>query len=87
MVSQNFYKYLKVFEKKKSERIPIRKTWDYAINFREGFVSEKKGISIIQNKERGDTGVLEGSVEEEIYLTIKITIDVSESQQPIFQSY
>ena len=38
MVSRRFYKYLKVFEKKKSERMLIRKTWDHVINLREDFV-------------------------------------------------
>ena len=37
MVPQRFHKYLKVFEKKDSERMPIRKAWDHVINLREGF--------------------------------------------------
>ena len=38
MVPRRFHKYLKVFEKKKSERMLTRKTWDHAIDLREGFV-------------------------------------------------
>ena len=38
MVPRRFHKYLKVFEKKDSERMPMRKAWDHAIDLREGFV-------------------------------------------------
>ena len=44
MVPRRFHKYLKVFEKKDSERIPTRKTWDHAIDLREGFVPKKDKI-------------------------------------------
>jgi len=40
MIPRWFHKYLKVFEKKESERMPTRKTWDHAIDLREGFVSK-----------------------------------------------
>ena len=33
-----------MFEKKESERMPIRKTWDHAIDLREGFVPKKEKI-------------------------------------------
>jgi len=38
MVPRQFHWYLKVFEKKKSERVPTRKAWDHAIDLREEFV-------------------------------------------------
>jgi len=41
MVPRRFHKYLKVFKKKESERMPMRKTWDHAIDLREGFVPKK----------------------------------------------
>ena len=44
MVPGRFYKYLKVFEKKKTERMPMRKTCDYAIDLREEFVLKKGNI-------------------------------------------
>jgi len=44
MVPRRFYKYLKVFEKKKSERMLTRKTWDHTIDLREGFVPKKGKI-------------------------------------------
>jgi len=44
MVPQRFHKYLKVFEKKDSERMPTRKAWDHTIDLREGFVPKKGKI-------------------------------------------
>jgi len=44
MVPRQFYKYLKVFEKKESERMLTRKAWDHALYFREGFMPKKEKI-------------------------------------------
>jgi len=52
MVPRQFHKYLKVFEKKESERMPIRKTWDHAIDLREGFVPKKEKIYLLSRIER-----------------------------------
>jgi len=52
MVPRQFYKYLKVFEKKDSERIPMRKTCDHAIDLREGFVPKKCKIYPLSRVER-----------------------------------
>jgi len=52
MVPQRFHKYLKMFEKKDSERMPMRKTWDYAIDLREGFVPKKGKIYLLSRVER-----------------------------------
>ena len=52
MVPQRFHKYLKVFKKKDSERMPMRKTWDYAIDLREGFVLKKGKIYPLSRVER-----------------------------------
>ena len=52
MVLRQFHKYLKVFEKKESERIPMRKAWDYAIDLREGFVPKKNKIYPLSRVER-----------------------------------
>ena len=67
MVPRQFHKYLKVFEKKKSEKMPTRKAWNHAINLREGFVPKKRKIYSLSRVERGSTGVCEGSVEEGIH--------------------
>jgi len=42
MVSQKFHKWLKVFGKVESERMPTRKPWDYAINLKKDFVPKKE---------------------------------------------
>ena len=54
MVPRQFHKYLKVFEKKDSERIPIRKAWDHTINLREGFMPKKDKIYPLSRVERED---------------------------------
>ena len=52
MVSRWFHKYLKVFEKKDSERMLMRKAWDHAIDLREGFVLKKGKIYLLSRVER-----------------------------------
>ena len=52
MVPRQFHKYLKVFKKKDSERMLIRKTWDHAIDLREGFVPKKSKIYLLSRVER-----------------------------------
>jgi len=52
MVLRRFYKYLKVFEKKESERMLMRKAWDHAIDLREGFVLKKDKIYPLSRVER-----------------------------------
>jgi len=52
IVPRRFHKYLKVFEKKKSERMLTRKTWDYAIDLRKRFVLKKKKIHPLSRIER-----------------------------------
>jgi len=52
MVPKRFHKYLKVFEKKDSERMPTRKTWDHAIDLKEGFVPKKGKIYPLSRVER-----------------------------------
>jgi len=44
MVPRRFHKYLKVFEKKDSERMLMRKAWNHVIDLREGFVPKKGKI-------------------------------------------
>jgi len=52
MVPRQFHKYLKVFEKKESERMPMRKAWDHVIDLREGFVLKKRKIYPLSRVER-----------------------------------
>ena len=51
IMPQKFYKWLKVFEKVKSERMPVRKPWDYVINLREDYMS-KKGRTYLMLREK-----------------------------------
>ena len=52
MVPRQFHKYLKVFEKKNSERMPTKKAWDHAIDLREEFVPKKNRIYPLSRIER-----------------------------------
>jgi len=52
IISRRFHKYLKMFEKKESERMLIRKIWDHAIDLREGFVPKKGKIYPLLRIER-----------------------------------
>jgi len=52
MVPRRFYKYLKMFEKKESERMLMSKTWNHTIDFREGFFPKKEKIYLLSRIER-----------------------------------
>ena len=52
IVPRQFHKYLKVFEKKELERMPTKKTWNYAIDLREEFVLKKGKIYLLLRAER-----------------------------------
>ena len=52
MVPRQFHKYLKVFKKKESERMLIRKAWDHVIDLREGFVPKKGKIYLLSRVKR-----------------------------------
>jgi len=67
MVPRWFHKYLKMFEKKKSERMPTRKIWDHTIDLRRFYTKKGEDISIVKSGERESIGVCEESVEKEIY--------------------
>jgi len=67
MVSRQFHKNLKVFEKKESEKIPTRKTWDHAINLRDDFVPKKKKKYSLSRVERESSGVCKRSVKKGVY--------------------
>jgi len=52
MVSKRFHKWLKVFGKQESERMPVRKTWDHAIDLQDKFVPRKGRIYPLSRIER-----------------------------------
>jgi len=52
IVSKRFDRWLKVFGKQELERIPVRKTWDHAIDLQEEFVPRKGRIYPLSRIER-----------------------------------
>jgi len=52
LVSQKFYKWIQIFGKKVSERMPIRKMWDHVIDIKKKFVFKKKKIYLLLRKEK-----------------------------------
>ena len=52
MVPEKFLKWRKVFGKVESERIPIRKIWDHAIDLKETFALQKERIYPLSKDER-----------------------------------
>jgi len=51
-VPEKFHKWIKVFGKKQSEQMPIRKVWDHVIEMKEGFMPRKGKIYLLSRKER-----------------------------------
>jgi len=52
MVPKRFYRWLKVFGKIESERIPVKKVWDYAIDLNENFKASKAKVYPLSRNER-----------------------------------
>ena len=52
MVPEKFHKWIKVFGKKQSERMPMRKVWDHAIDVKKGFVLRKGKVYLLLREER-----------------------------------
>ena len=52
LVPEKFHKWIKVFGKKQSERMLMRKVWDYVIDVKEGFVLRKGKMYLLSRKER-----------------------------------
>ena len=52
LVLERFHKWIKVFEKKQLERMPIRKLWDHTIDVKEGFIPRKGKVYPLSREER-----------------------------------
>jgi len=52
LVPKRFWKWKKVFEKRESERMPMRKAWDHAIELKEGFAPKKGKVYSLSREER-----------------------------------
>jgi len=52
MVLEKFHKWIKVFGKKQSERMPTRKVWNHVIDVKKGFVLRKGKVYLLSREER-----------------------------------
>ena len=52
MVPKQFHRWLKVFGKVESERMPVRKVWDHAIDVKEDFRPSKAKVYLFSRNER-----------------------------------
>ena len=52
LVPEKFHKWINVFGKKQSERMPTRKLWDHAIDVKEGFMPRKGKVYPLSREER-----------------------------------
>ena len=51
LVPQIFYKWIYVFGKKASKKMPTKKLWDYAIRVKKGFVPRKEKVYLLSREE------------------------------------
>jgi len=51
LVPERFHKWIKVFGKKQSERMPTRKLWDHTIDVKEGFMPRKGKVYPLSREE------------------------------------
>ena len=52
LVPEKFHRWIKVFGKKQSERMPIRKLWDHVIDVKEGFMPRKGKVYPLSREKR-----------------------------------
>jgi len=52
LVPEKFHRWIKVFGKKQSERMPTRKLWDHAIDVKDGFMLRKGKVYPLLREER-----------------------------------
>ena len=80
MIPKKFHRWLKVFGKVESERMPVRKVWDHAIDLKEDFNASKAKVYPLSRNERDE---VQEFVEEHLR---KGYIRPSKSQQtsPVF---
>jgi len=57
LVPRRFWKWRKVFGKRELERMPVRKTWDYAIELKEGFMPKKGKVYSLSREEREEVQI------------------------------
>ena len=52
LVPEKFHKWIKVFGKKQSEKMLMRKVWDHVIEIKKGFVPRKEKVYSLLREER-----------------------------------
>ena len=52
LVLKQFYRWIKVFGKKESERMLMKKMWDYTIDLKKGFILRKGKVYTLSKEER-----------------------------------
>jgi hypothetical protein len=52
IVPEKYYEYLSVFQKKESERMPLRKLWDYGTELKEQFVPKRSKVYLLSPQEQ-----------------------------------
>jgi len=72
MVPQKFHRWLKVFGKVKSERMLLRKIWDYAIDLKEDFKASKTRIyPLSKNKKEKVQSFIDNHLRKEYIRPLK----------------
>ena len=54
LVLEKFHKWINVFGKKQSERMPTQKLWDHTIDMKKVFVLRKRKVYLLLRKKRGE---------------------------------
>ena len=58
--------------------MPTRKPWDHAIELKKRvYIKEGKSVFTVEREKRKDASIYRGSVAKKVYLTIKITTDLT----------
>jgi len=57
LVLRRFWKWKKVFGKAESERMPVQKPWDHAIELKDGFMPRKRKVYSLSRDEREEVQV------------------------------
>jgi len=63
LVPKRFWRWKKVFRKAESEKIPVQKAWDHAIELKKGFVPRKGKVYALS---RGEQEKVQAFVEDQL---------------------
>jgi hypothetical protein len=80
LVPKTYHQYLKVFSKKESERMPIRKPWDHAIDLKDTFKPKKGRLILLSPEEQKEVSdVIDNQLSKKYFRPSK-----SEQTSPVF---